>query len=165
MDEEFKKIDDFDNYSVSNLSRVRNDETGRILKAGKDGGGYLFVYLSKKNKKPKMFKIHRLVGIYFIENINDYKEIDHINRNSLDNRIENLRWVSRSQNKANRGKFKNATSIYIGVSFDKDRNKWRSCIKEKDKKRKYFGYFNTELEAFVARQNYILNNNLAEFYN
>jgi hypothetical protein len=164
MDEEFKKIDDFDNYSVSNLSRVRNDETGTFIKGCKDGNGYLIVQLYK-NKKPKMFKIHRLVGIYFIENVNNYETIDHISRDKLDNRVCNLRWANRSQQQANRGKFKNATSIYIGVHFDKDRNKWRSYIKEKDKKLKHLGYFKTEIEAYNFRQNYILNNNLAEFYN
>jgi hypothetical protein len=111
-----------------------------------------------------MFKIHRLVGIYFIENINNYKEIDHINRNSLDNRVENLRWATRSQNTANRVKFKNSSSIYKGVSFYKPSNKWNSYIC-KDNKLKHLGRFNTELEAFDCRQKYILENQLTEFYN
>jgi hypothetical protein len=162
MDEEFKKIDDFD-YSVSNCGNVRNDETGKFLKGRNNGRGYLRVTLSK-NKIPKIFSIHRLVGLHFIENGNNCKEIDHINRDRLDNCVDNLRWVSRSQNQANRGKSKNKTSIYKGVSFFKRNNKWISQITI-DKKIKVFGYFNTELEAFECRQNYILNNNLAEFYN
>jgi hypothetical protein len=164
MDEEFKKIDDYDNYSVSNLGNVRNDKTGIIKKGWKNNKGYLMVDLYKNNI-PKKFSIHRLIGIYFIENVNNCKEIDHINRNSLDNRIENLRWATRSQNQANGGKRQNTSSIYIGVCFHKPSNKWCSNIKEKDNKQKHLGLFNTEIEAYNCRQNYILNNNLAEFYN
>jgi len=162
--EEFKKINDYINYSVSNFGKVINDKTGRILKAGKDKDGYLIVGLYKNGIPKKWFKIHRLVGLHFIENVNNYETIDHINRNSLDNSVENLRWVSRSQNQANRGKFKNSSSIYKGVSFHKRDNKWFSKITI-DKKLKYLGYFSTELEAFECRQKYILDKNLTEFYN
>ena len=161
--EEFKKIDEFDNYSISNLGNVRNDETGRILKGSENGRGYLRVCLSKNNIK-KTFNIHKLMGIAFIENINNCGEIDHINRNSLDNRVDNLRWVSRSQNQANGGKRQNKSSIYKGVSFHKASNKWLSQITI-DKKQKNLGYFLTEIEAFDCRQKYIIENQLTEFYN
>jgi hypothetical protein len=163
MTEEFKKIDDYDNYSVSNLGNVRNDGTGRIRKGCKDGGGYLIVGLHK-NGIQKMFYIHRLIGIAFLENCNDCKEIDHINRNNTDNRVENLRWATRSQQVANRGKFKNKSSTFIGVSFDKTNNKWLSQIRINNKN-KNLGRFNTELEAFECRQKYIIEYNLQEFYN
>jgi hypothetical protein len=163
MDEEFKKIDECDNYSVSNLSRVRNDETGTFIKGCKNSRGYLVIELSN-NGIPKMFSIHRLVGLYFIENVNNYEIIDHINRDRLDNCVDNLRWATSSQNNANRGKKQNATSIYIGVSFYKPTNKWCSKITI-NKKPKYLGYFLTEIEANDARQNYILDKNLQEFYN
>ena len=162
MDEEFKIVDGY-NYSISNLSRVRNDETGIFIKGIKNRGGYLIVALYK-NKIPKRFYIHRLVGIYFIDNLNNCKEIDHINRDKLDNCVNNLRWATRSQNNANKGKFKNTSSIYKGVSFHKRYNKWRSVITI-DKKLKYLGYFSSEIEANDARQKYILENNLQEFYN
>ena len=161
--EEFKKIDEYINYSVSNFGRVRNDKKGTFLKGNKDGNGYLMVRLSK-NGIPKRFKIHRLVGIYFIENVNNYEMIDHINRNKLDNCVDNLRWATRSQNNANRGKKQNTSSNFKGVSFYKASNKWKSQITI-NKKPKYLGYFSTELEAFECRQKYIFENNLQEFYN
>jgi hypothetical protein len=163
MTEEFKKIDEFDNYSVSNLGNVRNDKTGIIKKGSNNGDGYLIVQLSK-NGIPKMFKIHRLIGIAFIENVNDCETIDHINRNKLDNRIENLRWATHSQNSSNRGKRQNSSSIYKGVSFYKPSNKWKSYITINNKQT-HLGSFKTEIEAFECRQNYILENNLQEFYN
>jgi hypothetical protein len=162
MTEEFKIVDGY-NYSISNLGRVRNDEKGTFLKGRNNGRGYLRVTLFK-NGIPKMFSIHRLIGIYFIENVNNCKEIDHQNRDRLDNCVDNLRWVSSSQNQANRGKKQNTTSIYKGVCFDKVRDKWSSRITI-DNKQKNLGRFKTEIEANDARQNYILENNLTEFYN
>jgi hypothetical protein len=161
--EEFKKIDEFDNYSVSNFGRVINDKTGRIIKAVKDSYGYLIVCLYK-NKIPKNFKIHRLIGIAFIENVNDCETIDHVNRNRLDNRLDNLRWANHSQNSSNRGKQQNTSSQFIGVYFNKASNKWKSHITINNKQN-HLGYFNTELEASEFRQKYILENNLQEFYN
>lgn len=55
-------------------------------------------------------------------------EIDHKNRNRLDNRRENLRVCTRSQNEANRGIFPNNTSGIKGVSWDKVNKKWRAAI-------------------------------------
>jgi hypothetical protein len=55
--------------------------------------------------------------------------VDHINMDKLDNRKENMRLATQSQNMANRGPQKNNTSGYKGVSWDKARKKWSSCIK------------------------------------
>ena len=167
MTEEFKIIDGY-NYSVSNLGNVRNNKKGTFKKCFKDGKGYLMVDLYKNNIREK-FKIHRLIGIYFIENVNNYETIDHINRDILDNRVENLRWANRSQQGANRGKFKkntpsNLSSQFIGVCFNKATNKWCPQITI-DKKKTHLGSFKSEIEANDARQKYILDKNLQEFYN
>jgi len=81
----------------------------------------------------------------------DKKEIiDHINNNPLDNRKVNLRIVSRRQNAQNKSSSPNSTSQYIGVSFDKGRNKWKSYITV-NSKYKHLGRFNTEEEAAKVR--------------
>jgi hypothetical protein len=72
--------------------------------------------------------------------------IDHINGNKLDNRICNLRVVSKIQNAHNVGIRKHNTSGYTGVYFRKDRNSWRAKIGI-DGKRISLGYYKTAEEA------------------
>jgi hypothetical protein len=64
------------------------------------------------------------------------KEIDHINCNKLDNRIENLREVNRTQNRYNINSYKNNTSGIKGVSWKADLRKWQVSVNV-DGNRKY----------------------------
>jgi len=74
---------------------------------------------------------------------------DHINRNRLDYRKENLRPCNKSQNMANSKISKRNSSGYKGVSFDPSRNNWRAVI---CKRGKYItiGRYNTKEEAAEA---------------
>lgn len=72
-----------------------------------------------KNKIKERFLLHRLIMGF------PYGQVDHINRNKLDNRNENLREVTNSQNQVNQGMMKNNTSGITGVTWDKSRNKWK----------------------------------------
>lgn len=76
-------------------------------------------------------------------------EIDHIDMNKENNKIDNLRPSSRSQNGCNRGLQKNNISGYKGVGFCRVKNKWRSRIMI-NKKEKFIGYFDTPKEAYEA---------------
>lgn len=102
-------------YEVSNLGRVRRKETKRIKKPI-DHGGYLYVNLSDKGKT-KSKSIHRLVAETFIPNPNNLREVDHINCNKYDNRVQNLSWVTSSENKLraiDNGLYENNKKYWLG---------------------------------------------------
>lgn len=91
----WKKIEERPNYSVSTNGDVRNDKTGRILKPHKKAEGYLQVELGHLTSP---LYVHRLVAKAFIPNPQNKPQVDHINGNKEDNRVENLRWVTVSEN-------------------------------------------------------------------
>ena len=162
FEEEYRQIEGYDNYSVSNLGNVRNDKTGRILKSAPNKDGYLSVALCKEGKG-KTYKISRLVGFTFLENPDNLPEIDHINRLPYDNRVENLRWCSRENNQRNIPKRIGSSSKYLGVSWYKRDNKWTASLSINGK-RNNLGYFKTEEEAYAVWCNAVRENNLQEFY-
>lgn len=84
-------------YEVSNLGNVKNIKTNRVFSKNIDYFGYCVVTLTK-NKKAKNYKVHRLVAQAFIPNKHDKTQINHINGNKQDNRMENLEWVSCKEN-------------------------------------------------------------------
>lgn len=77
-------------------------------------------------------------------------QIDHINRNKLDNRIENLREVSQSCNRRNIGNQKNNNSGVKGVSWYKLTEKWVATICV-NRKKKCLGYYKSFDNAVCAR--------------
>jgi hypothetical protein len=93
--EEWKDIIDYTNYEVSNLGNIRNKKTGRILKKN-NIGGYAFIGLSKG--KCKIFPIHRLVCHAFIPNPENKSQVNHIDKNGLNNIISNLEWTTHQEN-------------------------------------------------------------------
>jgi hypothetical protein len=119
----WKSIVDYPNYSVSNFGNVRNDIKNNLIKGG-IRNGYKFVMLSKNNQQ-KSFKIHRLVGQYFLDNFDPNLDIDHIDRNKVNNNSNNLRSVSRSINLRNKNKKSNCSSKYKGV-YQLNNGKWRA---------------------------------------
>jgi len=82
----------------------------------------------------------------------DGMEGDHINRDPLDNRRCNLRAVTKRGNRQNRGSLQGSSSPYRGVSWDKDKKRWRASIWMGDRQ-KFLGRFRDEQEAArIARE-------------
>lgn len=97
MTEQWKKIEEYPQYSISNLGRVRHDEKNKILvpfAIGKKGNQYQAVDLYPK----KSVRIHRLVAKYFIPNPENKPEVNHIDGDKTNNQATNLEWVSGSEN-------------------------------------------------------------------
>jgi hypothetical protein len=113
--EEWRPVKDFPDYEVSNLGRVKSlkkyhGTEERFLAHKSHRGGYDIVCLSK-DKKPYYKTIHRLVAIAFLPP-SEKQEVDHINRNKKDNRVENLRWASHSENNINKDDITQTKYIY-----------------------------------------------------
>lgn len=75
-------------------------EKEKIKKIHKDPHGYPCVTLCK-NRKSRNFSIHRLLAIAFIPNPENKQQVDHINTDREDYRLENLRWVTPKENANN----------------------------------------------------------------
>jgi hypothetical protein len=78
-------------------------------------------------------------------------DIDHINGDRTDNRIENLRSVNRSDNNKNARRAINNTSGVTGVHFDLRHQRWMAHIKS-DQKFYFLGYFDSKSDAIAARK-------------
>lgn len=105
---------------------TRIKKTWRSVPLGPVGGrisgkGYLHITILGKH-----YRAHRLVWLWWYGRWPS-KDIDHINGDKLDNRISNLREVTRSQNKANGKRQANNTSGQKGVCRVRN-NKWRAII-------------------------------------
>jgi hypothetical protein len=156
----WKDIPEFEGYyQVSNLGNVKslsrtilgkNDVPTllkeKMLKFSTSTNGYYQVILCK-NSDRKIFKVHSLVAICFLNHIPDGTHnvvIDHINEIKTDNRIENLRLIGHRENVSR--SIKDSTSTYVGVSWSKNAKKWISQITI-DGKTKYLGLFDNEQDA------------------
>ena len=98
----WKPIPDYSNYMVSNLGRVKsiNWHRGKIEKYIKPyitHKGYLRIRLTK-DAITKQFSIHRLVAKTFIPNPDNLPQVNHINEDKTDNRVENLEWCTNEYN-------------------------------------------------------------------
>ncbi len=147
-------------YKIYENGDVENVKRKRILKPGTNRQGYLYVILYKDGKTTST-KIHRLIALHYIQNPDNKKCVDHIDRNRQNNSIDNLRWATYSENQLNspiRGK-----SIYRGVYFYKPSNKWKAQI-QIDGKKKYIGLYASEIEAAKAYNQFIDDNDMNVFY-
>ena len=108
----FQPLRDFeDSYEIE------IDPPHRIRRIGSDrfvtpylhrASGYMCVRLNDG-----IYKLHRILAKHFLPNPDDLPEIDHIDRDKTNNSIENLRWISRSENLRNRGQYTRQRPEYL----------------------------------------------------
>lgn len=109
---------------MSNYGRIlsfKQNKSGRLLRPNTNPQGYEYTSLSL-NKKMYCFKVHRLVAKAFIPNPDNKGCIDHIDRDKHNNRADNLRWCTLSENQQNTNTLKHRME-----TFHKGLNHKSSC--------------------------------------
>lgn len=126
--EEWKDVPGYPGYKASNLGNIRG-KRGRVLSQSLSKTGYYKVrpYAEKSN----VIGVHILVGLAFLgaKPQPDW-EIDHINRKTWDNRVENLRWTSHPQNMLNKNVYSNSTTGVRGL-YHHDERGWLVVVSMK----------------------------------
>ena len=117
MINEIKGFEDFEGYGITSCGRVYSFKTKRFLKPIKNNRGYLQVQLTNGTQHKKTVKIHRLVALAYIPNPNNYDTVDHIDENKEHNYINNLRWMTREENK-NRSWCKKVYCVELDKVFE-----------------------------------------------
>lgn len=102
MNEVWKLIEDYPEYEISNLARIRRIKGkhclyGRIIKQQLNRGKYSMVFLSIKGNKHYK-QVHRLLAKAFIPNPKNKPQINHKDSNRSNNSLSNLEWVTASEN-------------------------------------------------------------------
>ncbi len=122
-------------------TRVGKRKAGSLVTQKNDKG----YYVVRINKKTHM--VHRIVFLWH----NGYfpPEVDHADLDRGNNRIDNLRPATTSQNQGNKKANRNNTSGFKGVAFEADRGKWKAhiCV---NRKKINLGRFDTPEEAHAA---------------
>jgi len=145
--ETIKKLFHYDAESGMLLWRKGNNRNVKPWQEAKssNGHGYYNVKIDGKS-----YLVHRLIWLYVYGNF-PKEDIDHKNRIKNDNRLCNLRDVSRTDNCQNISLPNHNKSGHIGVSWFKSHNCWTVYVKV-DKKNKWLGNYKNLDDAIAARK-------------
>ena len=111
------------NYLIYEDGKVFSKKSNKFLKHNLGNNGYKRITLCSNNK-PTYHLIHRLIGLHYIPNPDNKSQIDHIDRNRLNNDISNLRWATRKENMNNKSKRITNISGYTNIFYNKRDNVW-----------------------------------------
>jgi hypothetical protein len=140
------------------ISTFVSDEDADLSQRALSWGGYssktkFYPYAMRRvlyKGTRRSVKVHRLIAFRIFGSWDEDTHFpDHIDGNTLNNRRENLRIITREHNGANRRYLNPGTSPYPGVHWHKAAKKWTAEIQMRDK-RKYLGLYDTEYEAYMV---------------
>lgn len=121
------------------VSKAGSNIKGKFLESSQKDTGYMKVAIKQKHHY-----LHRILAEAFLSGYCESLQVDHINGNKSDNRLNNLRMMTRAQNLCAHRRV-NGTSRFRGVSWDKRQKKWRSQMKCE-----YIGLHECEEDAAMA---------------
>lgn len=159
MEEIWKELPDTNGkYECSSLGRVRVKGTGYLVSFSTSSWGYYKCAINRKS-----IKVHRLIAKTFLPKIEGKDEVNHIDFDRKNNRIDNLEWTSRRENHTHAvlRKGNNSGSKYIGVK--KEGSKYLASI-HVNKVKVRIGRFENELDARDAYLNYLKEHNIENKY-
>lgn len=129
-------------FTVDKIFKCWNAKYPGTVAGCVDGKGYLKVALHNRG-----YRGHRVCwALHYGEWPSPELEIDHIDTDPLNNRIDNLRLVTRSQNECNKKKRGNTKSQLKGVSWNSQKSKWMATIAI-DGKVRSIGFFDNDADA------------------
>jgi hypothetical protein len=142
MNEIWKNVKGHENYyQVSNLGRVRSKDRktkngvarfvkkGKLLKAQPNSSGYLRISIKTPQKRSRIF-VHRLVAVAFVPNPEGKPHVNHKDSNYLNNRYDNLEWVTHKENMQHaikKGRFNESFAKTLD-KFKKDRESKQKAV-------------------------------------
>lgn len=161
--EEWKELEHYPNYLISNLGRVWSKARQKTMKTFEQNSGYLMLSIVRDDGVSKRWLLHRLVAFAFIPSPENKLYINHKDGNKHNNSVNNLEWVTCSENILHARRTglnpynlptlnrklngqKKAKSKFFGVSWDITRQKWISTVVYQGK-RHYWKRFDSELDA------------------
>jgi hypothetical protein len=149
----YKKITEFPEYKIYSNGEIWNEEAGRFLTFSQTEG---YLNISRKDGTQKVHRIvcfafNPLPGKYFLKEY-DSLQVNHINKNKMDNRKDNLEWVSQSENQLHR--YRNASIIQDEKKEEKGENEVKKIkeanhkyVVQLDKNNNYIAHYPSIKEA------------------
>lgn len=155
--EEFRDIKETKNkYQISNYGRIKSKKNNKILSIKNSNNWYLTKLFYIEGKRITL-RPHRLVAMAFIPNPDNLPEVDHLDFNKQNCRIDNLRWVTRKENIKHN--IVNNKFFYVS-KYNKNRiNKKFGRIIQYDLQMNKLGVYNNTAEA--SRQTGVCSRNIA----